>query len=342
MGLEMRRLARVLGPVSWLAACGLPAAIGAAETGAPSLSFPVACEFGKTCFVQSYVDIDPGSEVRDFACGSATYDAHKGTDLRVLSAKEAAAGVAILAAADGTVKGVRDGMPDVFATDENKSAIANRECGNGLVIDHGGGWETQYCHMRQGSVAVKPGSAVQRGDKLGEVGFSGFAAFAHLHFEVRHNSKVIDPFSGQQQNLSCSASGKAAGGLWEPGFAGRFGYVNGEILESDFAGLAPQTGQIEAQGAATPATPESPQLVYFARLINLRAGDRVRIVATGPAGFKVVNDGEPIERNKATYLAFAGKKLTEPRWPAGKYEGVAEVIRDGKVALQLKGNVTID
>ncbi len=321
---------------------GLSSFASAAQPGAPVLSFPVACEFGKTCFVQSYVDIDPGLDVRDFACGSATYEGHKGTDFRVLSVKDAAAGVDVLAAADGTVKGVRDGMPDAFIKDLSDAAITNRECGNGVTIDHGGGWETQYCHMRQGSVEVESGDRITRGTKLGLVGFSGAAQFAHLHLSVRRDGKVIDPFSGQQQNLSCSAGGKPSGGLWEPAFADRFAYLNGEILEAGFSGQLPQIDQLETKGAAAPATHDSAQLVFFARLINLKAGDRVRITAKGPERFEAINEGEAIERNKATYLAFAGKTLKAPRWPAGLYAGQIEVIREGKAVLQSKKTLTFD
>ncbi len=36
----------------------------------PQLSLPLACEPHKTCFIQNYVDLDPGAGVRDYACGS--------------------------------------------------------------------------------------------------------------------------------------------------------------------------------------------------------------------------------------------------------------------------------
>ena len=53
-----------------------------------SLSLPVDCEIGKTCFVQNYVDHDPGPGKQDFQCRAMTYDGHEGTDFRVLSLVE--------------------------------------------------------------------------------------------------------------------------------------------------------------------------------------------------------------------------------------------------------------
>ena len=60
----------------------IPLAPAAAEP--PKLSLPIACEVGKTCFVQKYVDVEPGPEVKDHACGTATDDGHTGTDIRLI------------------------------------------------------------------------------------------------------------------------------------------------------------------------------------------------------------------------------------------------------------------
>ncbi len=121
----------------------------------PVLSLPLACQPHKTCFIQTYVDIDPGKGVKDYMCGSATYDQHSGVDFRLLSAAAATkTPFPVLASADGTVKGVRDGVEDVLFKKEKPQDVAGRECGNGVILDHGDGWETQYCHMRKGSVGV--------------------------------------------------------------------------------------------------------------------------------------------------------------------------------------------
>ena len=74
-------------PVLALSAFPARADNGAGQGGI-KLSFPMACELGKSCFVQSYVDLDETAGEQDFACGSATYDGHDGTDFRVLSAHD--------------------------------------------------------------------------------------------------------------------------------------------------------------------------------------------------------------------------------------------------------------
>ena len=59
-----------------LAAFALPAA---AQEG-PALLFPVDCTLGETCFLQQFVDRDPGPGARAFDCGPQSYDGHTGTE----------------------------------------------------------------------------------------------------------------------------------------------------------------------------------------------------------------------------------------------------------------------
>jgi Peptidase family M23 len=305
------------------------------------LSLPLVCEPHSTCFIQSYVDLDAGPGVRDFACGGATYDGHSGVDFRLLSAASAAAGVPVVASADGTVKGVRDGIPDIFAKDGKADDIKGRECGNGTLIDHGAGWETQYCHMKQGSVRVAKGQAVKRGDQLGDVGFSGKADFAHVHLTVRHNGKVIDPFLPDAVDGACKKDAKAVS-LWKSEIAAKFPYKNGEIIGAGFAGEPVTLDGLEKDsGSIAALTPTSPALLFYGRFINLLAADRVRVIVDGPGGSLVEELSPPLDRNKATYVSFAGKKRHEQPWPAGRYEGRVEIVRDGAVIAAKLGEIDL-
>jgi len=303
-----------------------------AEAAAPVLGLPLACEPGRTCFIQSYVDTDPSAAARDFRCGSATYDGHKGVDFRVLSTAAARTGIAVLASAPGVVKGVRDSMPDELIREAGRASVTSRECGNGVVIDHGGGWETQYCHMRRGSVVVQRGARIERGQKLGEVGYSGLADFAHVHLSVRKDGKVVDPFTGEGTSDGCTPADRTSGSLWQATVLGQFPYANGEILGAGFADRRPTTLALERDHESIPSPgPRSDVFVFYARVINVRAGDRVVLRVRGPAGFLVESAGRPVARNQAQRVVFAGKKLRVPAWPSGRYEGQAELIRDGTV-----------
>lgn len=297
----------------------------------PVLRLPIVCEPHRTCFIQNYVDVDPGKDAKDYACGSATYDGHSGVDFRLLSAEAAKSGVAVVAAADGVVKARRDGTRDVFYQPKNPGDVEGHECGNGVIIDHGGGWETQYCHMREGSLRVIKGQSVKGGDKLGEVGYSGLASFAHLHFTVRKSGNMVDPFLPDGETGTCSSPPKGPG-LWEPQAAAAFPYMAGEIIAAGFAGAPPSADAMEADDRSAIAINPTTEIIFaYARLINLRKGDQIRLTSSGPNGTLAERTSEPLDRDKASYLSYSGAKKSAAVWPTGRYEARVEVLRDGSI-----------
>ena len=325
----LRRLPRLVAALSmWLAP--LPAVAEALK-----LSIPVSCEIGKICFVQNYVDVDPGKGVKDHACGSATYDGHNGVDFRVRSAVDVSRRIKVIAAAPGKVKGVRDEITDVFVRDGGRDAIKGKECGNGLVIDHGDGWETQYCHMRRSSVMVKPGQEIARGQELGDIGFSGLADFPHLHLSVRRNGLPVDPFLGTPFNGTCSRDLPQTS-LWDDVSQKALAYRTGVIIEAGFTSQAPSWQGLEAGTVDFGVSGESLVLLFFARIINVEAGDVVRLSYKGPLDIAGEQTFEPLDKRKAVHVANIGRRRSVGGWPKGPYTGRAELVRGGKVVSTLE------
>jgi len=294
------------------------------------LDFPVDCRLGETCYIQNYVDRDPGPGWQDLACTHLGYDGHKGTDIALADERSIERGVAVRAAADGVVRGVRDGMPDIRFGTPGAPDVTNRECGNGVVIDHGEGWETQYCHLRSGSVAVAPNTPVRAGDKLGEVGQSGKAAFPHLHFEVRKDGNPIDPMDGQPKGTACdprlAAGATPADPLWRVAVP----FTGSGVIALGFTDR--ELDQEALRADSSPVTVTSvwaPVLVFWVRTFGLRDGDIQAIEITGPDGQVLARSRtQPLDGSKVMSFLLAGVRRPGEAFPAGTYHGRYQALRE--------------
>jgi murein DD-endopeptidase MepM/ murein hydrolase activator NlpD len=299
------------------------------------LQWPVACEPGRDCFVQNYFDRDSGPGTKDYRCGSMTYEGHDGTDIRLPNLAAMRRGVAVLAAAPGVVKGVRDGVADISIREPGAPSVKGKECGNGVLIFHAGGWQTQYCHMQRGSISVKPGQAVKAGDALGRVGLSGDTEFPHLHLSVRQNARKADPFADGAG--ACNSGGRS---LWSPAVQARAAYRSPSVIATGFAN-GPVTQAAADQGSVAAPSRSSP-LVAYVRAIGLQQGDVMDLTLKGPSGQVLANSiNPPLDRAKAQWLAFAGKKPPAAGWARGSYTATYTVRRGGRVVAQRSWSVAL-
>ncbi len=242
------------------------------------------------------------------------------------------AGVTVWASAPGIVKGARDGMADIAQTAPNAPDITDRDCGNGVLIEHADGWQTQYCHMKQGSITVRPGDPVALGAPLGQVGLSGRTEFPHLHVTVRHNGETIDPFNPDPK----AACGSAAQQLWVQALP----YRPGGLINIGFSQTVPTFDEIK-QGLPPPdLTTTAPALVIWAHVFGGRTGDVIALAITGPQG-QIIRDDVPLERTQARLFRAVGKKLTAAGWPAGSYTGTVALMRDGVQVDQMETTLTL-
>jgi hypothetical protein len=275
------------------------------------------------------VDRDPGPGTRDYRCGLQTYDKHNGVDIRLPDMAAQQRGVAVLAAAAGRVARLRDGVPDISIRAPGAPSVANQECGNGVVLDHGNGWETQYCHMARGSISVKVGDAVTAGTPLGRVGLSGNTEFPHLHMTVRHAGQVVDPFAPDMaQQQACGAQA----GLWNAQARASMSYHPGLVLNAGFTDAQITMDQVEA-GGLRPVTADAPLLVFYVRAISLLPGDSVELDLKGPDGASLARTrAPPLQRWRAQDLTYVGKRKPPGGWPRGLYMADYRIWRAGKVA----------
>ena len=176
----------------------------ASPASAQTFSRPTACP---SCIANWYYFDGTGSGggIRDWNCGTSTYEYHRGSDFSLAGNNGAInTGYDVVAAAGGTVVSTEDGHFDHCTTCD--SAVDSR-CGTGygfgygnhVVINHGS-YRVIYGHMRTGSIRVSPGDTVSCGQVIGQIGSSGCTTGAHLHFETRPvggaYTTAFDPFQG--------------------------------------------------------------------------------------------------------------------------------------------------
>lgn len=298
------------------------------------LALPLDCTLNETCYIQNYVDSDPGPGAADFTCAGLTYDTHKGTDFALLSRQAMEDGVTVRAAAPGVVKALRDEMPDTGKTPDMPN---NRFCGNGVLIDHGDGWETQYCHMKRGSIVVAVGDAVTPDTALGEVGLSGSTEFPHLHIAVRKDGEVIDPFNVDAQRI-CGADDGPGDDLW----AEVTPYRAGGIISVGVADAVPDYGAVKDGAADMGALPMSaPALVGFAQIFGGRTNDVVAISLTQPDGSVFYGGEARLSKDQARLFRAMGKKRPAGGWQEGTWQLSATLTRSGAMIERMDTAFTV-
>jgi murein DD-endopeptidase MepM/ murein hydrolase activator NlpD len=174
--------------------------------------------------------------------GDVQYDGHDGHDFYF---PDQPIGTYILAAAGGI-------------------AHASTHRGNGVWIEHPGGYVTVYWHLDKfasifrGKVDNGRGVPVRAGDLIGSSGKTGFVVGSpHLHFEVRHNGRQVDPYGwygpGDDPCVAYAAC-EASVWLWRADLGGEFDFTPPDAAPPD---TTPPT--------ATIAVNPPPDLLFLAR-----------------------------------------------------------------------------
>ncbi|MFZ2725226.1 MAG: M23 family metallopeptidase [Methylococcaceae bacterium] len=304
---------------------------------APRLTMPLACRIGVDCFIQNYVDIDDSGDYSDYRCGFLSYDDHRGTDFRPKAVNALAIGIPVLAADDGKVRAIRDGMDDINVRIIGKEAIKDREAGNSVVIVHGKDWESQYAHLKKGSITVQAGQVVKRGTVLGQVGLSGNTEFTHLHFEIRHQGKPVDPFMGISGGEPCTA-GKQP--LWTKETFNKIPYIATDILAAGFSDHALGVDEVLAESMRLAA--DAPVLVFWSTLFGVQTNDVEVIQLYAPDNSVLLEQHIPIDHNMAQYRGFVGLKRKTEYWTKGDYRLNFQLLRQEHAIVQKDFKLTID
>lgn len=130
-------------------------------------------------------------------------------------------GADALAVADGIVAGIKDGIPENVPGVNSRAVPITLETvgGNYVILDLGQGRYAFYAHLQPGSLRVKVGDKVKRGQVVGLVGNSGNSTEPHLHFHIANKNAplaseglpyVLDSFEVRGKGWGWKPSGQNA------------------------------------------------------------------------------------------------------------------------------------
>jgi hypothetical protein len=106
------------------------------------------------------------------------------------------------------------------------------------------------------------------------------------------------------------------------------------LLAASFTSSTPTLEGIEQREPERP-TSVSPALVAWVRILGVRAGDIETLTVTDPLNRDFATSGpKTLDRAKAQWLSFAGRKRSVPSWPLGNYKARYRLEREGKVLIE--------
>lgn len=336
--------------VSWLYHFAVWIAVAVAGSGTPlshadagkrtSLGLPVDCKLRLDCFVQQLPDVDPGQGTLDPLCGQATYQGHTGWDIRLRSLSDIAQDVPVIAVADGTVSRLRDGVPDqIFEAANDRLRLKDKECGNGIIIDHQDGLSSQYCHLKNGSLSVRSGAQVRKGERIGAIGSSGLAEFPHVHLSVRLDGKLVEPLTGKPLGHETHVCGDLSASLLDATSREALVHPTVAILDVGLAAAPPELPNLVRAGGPPLATARSSSTVAWLWAINVDEGSRFRIRLVGPGQVLLIDHTtNALPRRKANYLAYVGRKTSVK---SGTYHLTAEITNGEKKVISKARSFTV-
>lgn len=277
------------------------------------LTAPIEGNQGKDYIIVNYVDwLDTG--ISDAWCGTKTYDGHQGTDYTLRSFSQMDSGVNVLAAADGVVTFIQDGLYDR----ETEGDVSKR-LGNYIAIRHPNKYYTYYGHLKTNSRQVQIGDSVLQGQVIAQVGSSGNSTDPHLHFEVWYDSLyVIDPYTGVCGNMSTLFSDNhlydTSLHVWDQGMHDSLVGING---------LRERIKTIQDPYSFKPTA--STPVVYWSQLSGVKKDDVLTIHWLTPAQTEWFQYAVTLDRDYWYYYYFSYINNTD--LPIGQW----------KVELRLNG-----
>jgi murein DD-endopeptidase len=160
-------------------------------------------------------------------------------------------GADVLAVADATVSVAMDDLPDPQTVEPQKVVEIENASGNYMVLDLGNGKYAFYEHLKSGSIRVRAGERVRRGQVIAKLGYTGQSTGPHLHFHVADSTMPLNaeglPYVFQEFKTVGAFSSAEQFGAGRPWMAGDTGKHNLELPTAFSVIEFPSTGGLRDQ-----------------------------------------------------------------------------------------------
>ena len=141
---------------------------------------------------------------------------------------------------------------------------------------------------------------------------------------VRRRGVATDPFGGAGVSM-----------LWDEAARTALAYRPSGVLAAGFTDRSPQWREARrGDYAASLPGRGAPALVFWTSLFGGQAGDRILARLFAPGGEAMAENRTELEKNKAQYFIFAGRKRPDDGWPEGVYRGEFKLYRKSDGALR--------
>lgn len=308
---------------------------------AEPMAFPLICAAGQSCFIIAYPDMGQG---RDYTCGPATTIGDPFLRIGLPDVATITQGIFVVAADAGRVIDASDGVPDLVISSKKQLAKGTSNCGNGIVIDHGAGLTTAYCHLKRNSVKVAKGDIVEKGQVIGLAGQSGVALWPQLGFSIQKKGYTIDPITGGSPAEGCGFKARDVLALPDAFKT----YQPAAIVTLGFADTPQQAGPVAIGKALRLAQihPSSPSITFWGMVLGLKTGDKIETRLRDPQGRSFHYQEIIMDTDKDRQLVNIPRKRGYAYWREGLYSGELIVTRTIKgrdytvrrsVSVEIKG-----
>ncbi len=299
------------------------------DTYASELKFntPIQCKIGEDCFLLN--------QLEKVGCGQLPFSTKDGVMFIAKHDALVRDGIKILASQNGKVKAVRSNVDD-----QDKSTVSIAPCGNGIIVTHANGYETQYCYLHKDTIKLKKGDKVKEGQELGLMGMSGNINYPAMLFTLKRKNKHIDPFTNNHKSEDCVYNHDKS--LWNPETIKTMIHSETIITNYGFTTEEPEIAKARNGDYNTMTIAGNTNIIgYFIDLIGVYEGDLIIIEMLSPDGYKIVSYQKKFVDFNPRAFAHIVYKNQSQKLNEGEYKISFKLLRQGSIIIEKQDSLNI-